>query len=133
MNTIIIAWGIIMNLRYFMLSACLLAAPVYAGFSDRNMADDCYQAWQSQNWRIGENATPATKLTAFRESIKKICQLRAEMFAEGEDISPFIQGNLRQVAPLVFKGDEADFRAHIRQIASDKRQALVPPPDYLSE
>ncbi len=122
-----------MNLHYLALSACILALPVSAGFSGANLADDCYQAWHSQNWRIGENATPASDLTAFRESIKKICELRAEMFAEGEDISPFIQGNLRQVAPLVFKGDESDFRAHIRQISSDRSQALVPPPDYLSE
>lgn len=122
-----------MKLQYLMFSACLLATPAWAGFAGTSLADDCYQAWQSQNWRIGENATPAVKLTAFRESIKTICSLRAEMFDDGEDVSPFIQGNIRQVAPLIFRGDESDFRAHIRQISSDRKQALVPPPDYLSE
>lgn len=84
----------------------VLTKTVMAGESFVNLADDCYNEWQHRGWVIGEDDTPAAEVPTFVEGIKKICAVRARMFAEDPTISPYIQARLAEIAPYVFSADE---------------------------
>lgn len=76
----------------------------------------CYLSWQEYDWTMGEHGLPAKNNIAFAEGIKRICQVRAELFFEGYEVSPFIDPDSQHtIFPIVFMPDEQELKAVIRQ------------------
>lgn len=111
--------------RWLITAGCLLLVPlVQAGIGERptqQLANDCYQEWHTRGWTIGEDGTPAADLANFRSGIELICQVRAELFNENADISPYIQESMREVAPFILTANKADIREHILRVQKSGR------------
>jgi len=104
----------------WLITGCLFMAPLaQAGMGEmptKQLANDCYQEWQTRGWTIGEDGTPAADLANFRSGIELICQVRAELFNENTEISPYIQESMREVAPFILTANKTDIRQHILRI-----------------
>ncbi|HSG92690.1 MAG TPA: hypothetical protein VK999_03185, partial [Methylotenera sp.] len=50
----------------------------------------CYADWHQKDWKMGESQVLAKDNEAFSEGIRKVCRARAELYAEGYEIYPFI-------------------------------------------
>ncbi|MCL5974355.1 MAG: hypothetical protein M1270_00710 [Gammaproteobacteria bacterium] len=96
-----------------MFSASLSAADMQ---SPQSLITDCYQEWQSRGWTLGEDQRLADDVDNFREGIIRICEVRAELFLQGENISPYIQGRLRDLAPYIFTANKADIKQRILMV-----------------
>ena len=80
------------------------------------LSDWCYQHWKEQQWTMGESGLPAVENLAFSEGIRKVCRARAELYAEGYEIYPFITDTMkREVYALVFSADVEDIKSHLKQ------------------
>ncbi|MCB2427502.1 hypothetical protein [Methylophaga pinxianii] len=76
----------------------------------------CFENWKEQQWTMGETNLPAIENLAFSEGIRKICRARAELYAEGYDIYPFITDTMqREVYALVFSANVEDIKSHLKQ------------------
>ncbi len=95
----------------------------------QRLAKDCYQEWQTRGWTVGEDGTPAADLANFRSGIELICQVRAELFNENTEISPYIQESMREIAPFILTADKADIRDYILSI--EKSGRVSPRDPYL--
>lgn len=111
--------------RWLITAGCLFMVPLaQAGIGERHaqqLANDCYQEWHTRGWTIGEDGTPAADLANFRSGIELICQVRAELFNENADISPYIQESMREVAPFILTANKADIREHILRVQKSGR------------
>ncbi len=94
----------------------LSATSVNAGQTFGLLADDCFNEWKTRGWVIGEDNTPAYQVEKFANGIRKICEIRSQMFAVDPEISPYIQGRLAELAPYVFSGDEQAIRGLISKL-----------------
>lgn len=81
--------------------------------SPQSLINDCYQEWQSRGWTLGEDQRLADDVENFRNGIIMICEVRAELFLQGETISPYIQGRLRDLAPYIFTANKEDIKQRI--------------------
>ena len=76
----------------------------------------CYADWQQKGWKMGESELLARDNTAFSEGIQKVCRARAELYAEGYEIYPFIADDAqRQIYALVFSASVDEIKSHIRR------------------
>lgn len=109
------------------ISSLLLFAPLtQAGIGESpsgQLAQDCYQEWQTRGWTIGEDGTPAADLANFRAGIELICEVRSELFNENANISPYIQESMREIAPFILTASKADIREYILMIQQSGRQS----------
>lgn len=102
----------------------LFALPTQAGMTEAptsRLAKDCYQEWHTRGWTIGEDGTPAADLANFRAGIELICEVRAELFNENTEISPYIQESMREVAPFILTASKADIREYILLVQKSGR------------
>ena len=106
-----------------------LAQAGIGGMPAQQLVKDCYQEWQARGWTIGEDGTPAADLANFRSGIELICEVRAELFSEDTEISPYIQESMREIAPFILTANEADIRDYI--ISIEKSGRLSPRDPYL--
>lgn len=81
-----------------------------------SLVKDCFQEWQSRGWTLGEDQQPAENNVSFREGIMRICEVRAELFSQGENISPYIQGRLRDLGPYIFTASKDELKQRILQL-----------------
>ena len=95
-------------------STSLMAADMQ---SEQSLVNDCYQEWQSRGWTLGEDQRPAKDIQGFSDGIMRICEVRTELFLQGEDVSPYIQGRLRDLAPYVFTANKEDIKQRILQMS----------------
>lgn len=76
----------------------------------------CFDHWKEQQWTMGESDLPAVDNLAFSEGIRKVCRARAELYAEGYEIYPFITDTMqREIYALVFSADVEDIKSHLKQ------------------
>jgi hypothetical protein len=94
----------------------LFSLPVAAEPMFGLLADDCFNEWKTRGWVIGEDNTPAHEVERFATGIRKICEVRSQMFVEDPEISPYIQGRLAELAPYVFSGDEEAIRTLVSKL-----------------
>ncbi|MBN47245.1 MULTISPECIES: hypothetical protein [unclassified Methylophaga] len=121
MKKMIVIW-------FSMYSTLLMAADMQ---SSQSLITDCYQEWQSRGWTLGEDRRPASTIIGFREGIMRICEVRTELFLQGADVSPYIQGRLRDLAPYVFTATKEDIKQRILQV--NDQTGYPAGSDYLSE
>jgi len=98
---------------FLLFSTSLSAADMQ---SKQSLITDCYQEWQSRGWTLGEDRRPAEKVIGFRDGIMRICEVRTELFLQDENVSPYIQGRLRDLAPYVFTATKEDIKQRILQV-----------------
>lgn len=80
------------------------------------LADWCFEHWKAQQWTLGETHLPAIDNLAFTEGVRKVCRARAELYAEGYEIYPFITDTMqREIYALVFSADVDAIKSHIKQ------------------
>ncbi len=84
----------------------------------QSLMQDCYQEWQSRGWTLGADRKPAEDVIGFRDGIMLICEVRTELFLGDENVSPYIQGRLRDLAPFVFTASKVDIKQRILQMES---------------
>mgnify|MGYP003644678794 FL=1 len=96
----------------------IVSSPVIAADmqNSQSLIKDCYQEWQSRGWTLGEDRRPADSVAGFRDGIMRICEVRTELFLQDEDVSPYIQGRLRDLAPYVFTATKEDIKQRILQV-----------------
>lgn len=112
----------------FLVSIPLIAADMQRS---QNLMMDCYQEWQSRGWTLGEDRQLADNILGFRNGIMQICEARTELFLQGEDVSPYIQGRLRDLSPYIFTASKDEIIQRILQV---KDQTGYPAGSgYLSE
>lgn len=76
----------------------------------------CYADWQQKDWKMGDSQVLAKDNVAFSDGIRKVCRARAELYAEGYEIYPFIADDAqREIYALVFSASVAEIKAHIRE------------------
>lgn len=76
----------------------------------------CFNNWKQQQWTLGETNLPAVDNQAFSEGIQKVCRARAELYAEGYEIYPFITDTMqREIYALVFSASVEDIKSHLKQ------------------
>jgi uncharacterized lipoprotein NlpE involved in copper resistance len=76
----------------------------------------CFDHWKEQQWTMGETDLPAVENQAFSEGIQKVCRARAELYAEGYEIYPFITDTMqREIYALVFSASVEDIKSHLKQ------------------
>src|SRR5690606_19051571 len=76
----------------------------------------CFEHWKDQQWTMGESDLLAVDKLAFSEGIRKVCRARAELYAEGYEIYPFITDTMqREIYALVFSADIEDIKSHLKQ------------------
>lgn len=76
----------------------------------------CFEHWKDQQWTMGESDLAAVDNLAFSEGIRKVCRARAELYAEGYEIYPFITDTMqREIYALVFSADVEDIKSHLKQ------------------
>ena len=99
----------------FQLAICLtlINLPASAEPAFGSLADDCFNEWKTRGWVIGEDNTPAYEVERFADGIRKICEIRSQMFVDGPETSPYIQGRLAELAPYVFSADDKAIRTLI--------------------
>lgn len=112
---------ILFSLMALMLSACaedsvetnsteLAIDPVEA------LTTICFESWEAQHWVMGESTLPAQQNENFRTGVHKVCQARAELYAEGYEIYPLIADNSqREIYALVFSADVESIKAHLKE------------------
>ncbi|MDX1750104.1 MAG: hypothetical protein R3271_07275 [Methylophaga sp.] len=98
---------------FLMVSSPVIAADMQ---NAQSLIKDCYQEWQSRGWTLGVDRRPADSVADFREGIMRICEARTELFFQDQDISPYIQGRLRDLAPYVFTATKKDIKQRILQM-----------------
>lgn len=106
-------------MKHFFLIASmpmLMTMPLSAEPAFGSLANDCYNEWKTRGWVLGEDNTPAHDVERFANGIRKICEIRSQMFVEDTDISPYIQGRLAELAPYVFSGNEQAIRMLITKL-----------------
>ncbi len=82
----------------------------------RQLAQWCYADWQQKDWKMGESQVLAKDNEAFGEGIRKVCRARAELYAEGYEIYPFIADDAqREIYTMVFAASVAEIKSHIRE------------------
>jgi|TARA_R100000353_G_scaffold175084_2_gene144511 hypothetical protein len=80
------------------------------------LTDWCFQHWTEQQWTLGETNLPAVENQSFAEGIRKVCRARAELYAEGYEIYPFITDTMqREIYALVFSASVEDIKSHLKQ------------------
>lgn len=80
------------------------------------LTDWCFENWKEQQWTLGDSNLPAIDNLAFAEGVRKVCRARAELYAEGYEIYPFISDTMqREIYALVFSSDIEDIKSHIKQ------------------
>lgn len=94
----------------------LMTMPLSAEPAFGSLANDCYNEWKTRGWVLGEDNTLAHDVERFANGIRKICEIRSQMFVEDTEISPYIQGRLAELAPYVFSGDEQAIRMLITKL-----------------
>lgn len=76
----------------------------------------CFESWESQHWIMGESTLPAQQNENFRTGVHKVCQARAELYAEGYEIYPLIMDNSqREIYALVFSADVESIKSHLKE------------------
>lgn len=76
----------------------------------------CFDHWKEQQWTMGESGLPAVDNQAFSEGIQKVCRARAELYAEGYEIYPFITDTMqREIYALVFSASVDDIKSHLKE------------------
>jgi len=76
----------------------------------------CFDHWKEQQWTMGETDLPAVNNQAFSEGIQKVCRARAELYAEGYEIYPFITDTMqREIYALVFSASVEDIKSHLKE------------------
>ncbi|AUZ84563.1 hypothetical protein [Methylophaga nitratireducenticrescens] len=111
--------------QYFLLLSllCLLGCSEQSDTQEQNKIDPvmqlsqwCFDHWKQQQWTLGETNLPAVENQAFSEGIQKICRARAELYAEGYEIYPFITDTMqREIYALVFSASVEDIKSHLKQ------------------
>lgn len=82
----------------------------------QRLTDWCYADWQQKDWKMGDSQVLAKDNDAFSEGIRKVCRARAELYAEGYEIYPFIDDDAqREIYALVFSASVEEIKSHIRQ------------------
>ncbi|MDT8311401.1 MAG: hypothetical protein RQ732_08165 [Methylophaga sp.] len=82
----------------------------------QQLTDWCYADWQQKDWKMGDSQVLAKDNAAFSEGIHKVCRARAELYAEGYEIYPFIDNDAqREIYVLVFSASVEEIKSHIRQ------------------
>lgn len=76
----------------------------------------CFEHWKDQQWTMSESDLLAIDNLAFSEGIQKVCRARAELYAEGYEIYPFITDTMqREIYALVFSASVEDIKSHLKQ------------------
>jgi len=76
----------------------------------------CFESWEAQHWIMGESTIPAQQNENFRIGVQKVCQARAELYAEGYEIYPLITDNSqREIYALVFSADVESIKSHLKE------------------
>lgn len=112
---------------FLIVSTPLIAADMQ---NAQSLMKDCYQEWQTREWTLGEDRQPAESVIGFRNGIMRICEARTELFLQGEDVSPYIQGQLRDLAPYVFTAGKEEIKQRILQV---EETGYPTEPNHLSE
>lgn len=82
----------------------------------QQLTDWCYADWQQKDWKMGDSQVLAEDNVAFSDGIRKVCRARAELYAEGYEIYPFIADDAqREIYALVFSASVAEIKDHIRE------------------
>lgn len=80
------------------------------------LTDWCYADWQQKDWKMGDSQVLAKDNKAFSQGIRKVCRARAELYAEGYEIYPFIGDDTQQeIYAIVFSASVAEIKSHIRE------------------
>lgn len=75
----------------------------------------CFAKWEQQQWLLGESQSIAQQNANFRAGINKVCRARAELYAEGYEIYPFISENTqREIYALVFSANVEEIKSHLK-------------------
>lgn len=114
-----------LRIKFLLLTVCLafVACAEDAPETLENQIDPvdqlakwCYADWQQKDWKMGDSAVLAKDNPAFSEGIQKVCRARAELYAEGYDLYPFIADDAqREIYAMVFSASVADIKSHIRE------------------
>ncbi|MEX1199870.1 MAG: hypothetical protein WEB02_03680 [Methylophaga sp.] len=82
----------------------------------QQLSEWCYADWQQKDWKMGESQVLAKDNEAFSEGIRKVCRARAELYAEGYEIYPFIADDAqREIYTMIFSATVAEIKSHIRE------------------
>ena len=82
----------------------------------QQLSEWCYADWQQKDWKMGESQVLAKDNEAFSEGIQKVCRARAELYAEGYEIYPFIADDAqREIYTMVFSATVTEIKSHIRE------------------
>lgn len=112
---------ILFSLMALMLSACaddkIETVPADADIDPvEALTKVCFESWEAQHWIMGESTLPAQQNENFRTGVHKVCQARAELYAEGYEIYPLITDNSqREIYALVFSADVESIKAHLKE------------------
>lgn len=93
-----------------------LTPPAAAGEQGISLVQDCFNEWKSRAWVIGEDNIPAHEVPKFAEGIRKVCQIRSQMYDDDPSVSPYIQGRLAELAPYLFSGDDEAIKQLIKKL-----------------
>jgi len=89
----------------------------YAESASPSLVEDCFNEWSSRGWVLGEDRTLASNIAVFKSGIKRVCALRAKLFMSGENISPYIQASMPEIAPYLYSAaDEQSLITFIKRI-----------------
>lgn len=107
-------------LSWLLVLPLMLLSNAAAGddFMVRQLSNDCFQEWQSRDWRLGEDAALAAEIPVYAAAIERICAASAELFAEGYPVSPYIHHSQRAILPFIFSGQHADVRQWLLHAAT---------------
>lgn len=97
-------------LIWVLMSPLTVVVAVENDFVIKQLTNDCFQEWQTRDWRLGEDAARVADMPSYVEAIKRICGASAELFVEGYPVSPFIHQSQRVILPFIFSGQNADVR-----------------------
>jgi len=82
----------------------------------QQLSEWCHADWQQKDWKMGESQMLAKDNDAFSEGIRKVCRARAELYAEGYEIYPFIADDAqREIYTMVFSATVTEIKSHIRE------------------
>ncbi|MDX1572626.1 MAG: hypothetical protein R3341_01275 [Methylophaga sp.] len=81
-----------------------------------HLTEWCHADWQQKNWKMGDSQVLARNNEAFSDGIYKVCRARAELYAEGYEIYPFIADDAqREIYVMVFSASVEEIKSHIRE------------------
>lgn len=82
----------------------------------QQLTDWCYADWQQKDWKMGDSQVLAKDNAAFSQGIRNVCRARAELYAEGYEIYPFIGDDTqREIYAMVFSASVDEIKSHIRE------------------